>query len=153
MHALRHDVLPPSGVEFAVALKLMPPVVAGPAASLGSSRNIVTARSNVLRIYDVQDRPFTASGHVESEREKRAHVRKGTEPVEGEVEMDQGGEGWVNMGSVKVSIRTWMTLLAAKLYLVRKTRLCYYSALPPPQGVQLTWHHNWYGESPYHLFQ
>jgi cleavage and polyadenylation specificity factor subunit 1 len=30
-------------------------------------------------------------------------VRRGTEAVEGEVEMDEGGEGWVNMGSVKVN--------------------------------------------------
>ncbi|KAL4078098.1 CPSF A subunit region-domain-containing protein [Scleroderma yunnanense] len=100
MHALRHDILPPSGVEFAVALKLTP--AARPTNHVPSSfLNIVTARSNVLRVYDVREQPFIASNHVESEREKRAHIPKGTEPVEGEIEMDQEGEGWVNMGSVK----------------------------------------------------
>ena len=30
-------------------------------------------------------------------------MRKGTEAVEGEVEMDASGEGFVNMGTVKVN--------------------------------------------------
>lgn len=103
MHALRHDILPPSGVDFGVALKLTPATIIRPPNHVSFLLNIVTAKSNVLRVYDVREQPFIASNHAESEREKRTHIRKGTEPVEGEVEMDQGGEGWVNMGSVKVS--------------------------------------------------
>ncbi|KIM69381.1 hypothetical protein SCLCIDRAFT_1207782 [Scleroderma citrinum Foug A] len=105
MHALRHDILPPSGVDFGVALKLTPATIIRPPNHVPFLLNIVTAKSNVLRVYDVREQPFVASNHAESEREKRTHIRKGTEPVEGEVEMDQGGEGWVNMGSVKSSGR------------------------------------------------
>lgn len=96
MHALRHDILPPSGVEFAVALNLS-------AASPSVLLNLVTAKSNLLRVYAVCEQPSPISDHVASERDKRARVRRGTEAVEGEVEMDQSGEGWVNMGTVKVS--------------------------------------------------
>jgi hypothetical protein len=97
MHALRHDILPPSGVEFAVALNFTP------STTPSTLINIVTARSNLLRVYDVREQHLSISDHAESERDKRARVRKGTEAVEGEVEMDQAGEGWVNMGAVKVS--------------------------------------------------
>jgi len=97
MHALRHDILSPSGVEFAVALSLTP--------SSSTLVNVVTAKSNLLRICGIREQPSPISDHVESERDKRARVRKGTEAVEGEVEMDQSGEGWVNMGAVKVSAR------------------------------------------------
>ncbi|KAH7882293.1 CPSF A subunit region-domain-containing protein [Phlebopus sp. FC_14] len=102
MHALRHDILPPSGVEFAVTLNLTPSTIPGPAAATPSTViNIVTARSNALRVYDIRQQPVAISDHAESERERRARVRKGTEAVEGEVEMDQSGEGWVNLGSTK----------------------------------------------------
>ncbi|KAF9235610.1 CPSF A subunit region-domain-containing protein [Melanogaster broomeanus] len=94
MHALKHDILPPSGVEFAVALNFTPPTPS-------TFVNIITARSNFLRVYDVREQPLSVSDHAQSERDKRARVRKGTEAVEGEVEMDQAGEGWVNMGAVK----------------------------------------------------
>ncbi|KAF8837869.1 hypothetical protein BDN67DRAFT_972360 [Paxillus ammoniavirescens] len=95
MHALRHDILPPSGVEFAVALNFTP------STTPSTLINIVTARSNLLRVYDVREQHLSISDYAESERDKRARVRKGTEAVEGEVEMDQAGEGWVNMGAVK----------------------------------------------------
>ncbi|KIJ63088.1 hypothetical protein HYDPIDRAFT_29778 [Hydnomerulius pinastri MD-312] len=104
MHALRHDILPPSGVEFAVALNFTPSTIPAPkpaAESAPTVVNIVTARSNLLRVYEVREQPVTISDYAESERDKRARVRKGTEAVEGEVEMDQSGEGWVNMGAVK----------------------------------------------------
>lgn len=97
MHALRHDILSPSGVEFAVALNLTP--------SPSTLVNVVTAKSNLLRVYGIHEQPSPIFDHVESERDKSARVRKGTEAVEGEVEMDQSGEGWVNMGAVKVSAR------------------------------------------------
>lgn len=98
MHALRHDILSPSGVEFAVALNLTTT-----SSSTPTLVNIVTAKSNLLRVYAIREHPSPISDHVASERDKCARVRKGTEAVEGEVEMDQSGEGWVNMGAVKVS--------------------------------------------------
>ncbi|OJA10745.1 hypothetical protein AZE42_07268 [Rhizopogon vesiculosus] len=108
MHALRHDILPPSGVEFATTLKLTPSTVVGSSGQETGSRvlcNVVVARSNLLRIFEVWEQPPQISTHIEDERERRAHVRRGTEAVEGEVEMDEGGEGWVNMGSVKATAK------------------------------------------------
>ncbi|KAI9568018.1 CPSF A subunit region-domain-containing protein [Boletus coccyginus] len=114
MHALRHDILSPSGVEFAVALNLTP--------STTTLVNVVTAKSNLLRIYGIREQPSPISEHVESERDRRARVRRGTEAVEGEVEMDQSGEGWVNLGAVKSNANrepatTW------RFYLVREHTL------------------------------
>lgn len=108
MQALRHEIIPPSGVEFAVCLKLTPATVAknGPSSSqaIGEALfNVVVARSNFLRVFEVREEPAPISSQRDEERERRASVRKGTEAVEGEVEMDGSGEGFVNMGSVKVN--------------------------------------------------
>ncbi|KAG9311848.1 CPSF A subunit region-domain-containing protein [Chiua virens] len=97
MHALRHDILSASGVDFAVSLNLT-------SSTSSTVVNIVTAKSNLLRVYGIRELPSPIFDHVESERDKRARVRKGTEAVEGEVEMDQSGEGWVNMGTVKSNV-------------------------------------------------
>ncbi|KAG1848301.1 CPSF A subunit region-domain-containing protein [Suillus subalutaceus] len=108
MHALRHDILPPSGVEFATTLKLTPSTITGSSSQEKLPRvltNVVVSRSNLLRIFEVWEQPPQISTYIEDERERRAHVRKGTEAVEGEVEMDEGGEGWVNMGSVKAAAK------------------------------------------------
>ena len=116
MHAVRHEILPPSGVEFAACLKLTPSTVArdtqpafggaGASDSFGTVLyNVVVARSNSLRIFEVRQELAPISTQKEDERERRASVRKGTEAVEGEVEMDASGEGFVNMGAVKVNLR------------------------------------------------
>ena len=105
---LHQLILPPSGVEYATALKLTPSTVTPSSASTSSAPvsgcalyNVVLARSNYLRVYEVREEPVQVDGEKEREREKK-YVRKGTEAVEGEVEMDEGGEGFVNVGSVKV---------------------------------------------------
>ena len=107
MQALRHEILPPSGVEFSACLKLTPATASGsPTTSQTVGRalfNVVVARSNFLRIFEVREEPQPISSAKDDERERRASVRKGTEAVEGEVEMDASGEGFVNMGSVKVN--------------------------------------------------
>lgn len=102
MHAVRHEILPPSGVEYAACLKLTPSTVArdshsgsapaGPSPSLSANAvcNVVVARSNSLRIFEVRQELAPISTHKEDERERRASVRKGTEAVEGEVEMEVG---------------------------------------------------------------
>jgi hypothetical protein len=106
MHALRQEILPPSGVEFATSLKLTP-------STLGELRtttrhefaaralcNVVVARSSLLRIFEVREEPAPITPQIDDERERRSRVRKGTEPVEGEVEMDEQGEGFVNIAKV-----------------------------------------------------
>lgn len=106
MQALRHEILPPSGVEFAACLNLTASSVSDSSTSQSTGRvlfNVVVARSNFLRIFEVKEEPAPISTQKDDERERRASVRKGTEAVEGEVEMDSSGEGFVNMGSVKVN--------------------------------------------------
>ncbi|KAF8119582.1 CPSF A subunit region-domain-containing protein [Boletus edulis] len=115
MHALRHDILSPSGVEFAVALNLTP-------STSSTFVNVVTAKSNLLRVYGIREQLPPISDHVESQRDKRARVRKGTEAVEGEVEMDQSGEGWVNMGAVK-SNSNHVPATTSRFYLIREHTL------------------------------
>jgi cleavage and polyadenylation specificity factor subunit 1 len=111
MQALRHEILPPSGVEFAACLKLTPTTVtqSGPSTSQSTGQalfNVVVARSNFLRIFEVREEAAPISTEKDDERERRASVRRGTEAVEGEVEMDASGEGFVSMGLVKVNLRT-----------------------------------------------
>ena len=110
MHALRQEILPPSGVEYATSLKLTPSTItnrSSPSTSqVGNTArvlyNVVVARSNILRIFEVREEPAPIPTHMDDERERRFSIRRGTEAVEGEVEMDLQGEGFVNMGSVKV---------------------------------------------------
>ena len=72
---------------------------------------MVVARSNLLRIFEVREEPPPVSQKKEDERERRASVRKGTEAVEGEVEMDGSGEGFVNVGIVKVNPLYYFALI------------------------------------------
>jgi cleavage and polyadenylation specificity factor subunit 1 len=107
MQALRQDILPPSGVEFAASLKLIPST----SKSLSPRHefvsrvlcNLVVARSNLLRIFEVREESSPIKPTLEEEREKRAHVRRGTEAVEGEMEMDTQGDGFINIGKVSSS--------------------------------------------------
>ena len=106
MQAVRQDILPPSGVEFATSLQLIPP----PKTTDLSIRheivsrvlcNLVVARSNLLRIFEVREEPSPIQASVEEERERRAKVRRGTEAVEGEVAMDTDGDGYINVDKVR----------------------------------------------------
>jgi cleavage and polyadenylation specificity factor subunit 1 len=113
MQALHQEILPPSGVEFATTLKLTPSTL--PEASTSQDQpsgaalyNLVVARANILRVFEVKEGPVPISLQLEDERQRRADVRRGTEAVEGEVEMDGQGEGFINMGSVKVISDTFM---------------------------------------------
>lgn len=119
MQALHQEILPPSGVEFATTLKLTPstlPEVPPPPStsqdqpSGGALYNLVVARANILRVFEVKEGPVPISLQLEDERQRRADVRRGTEAVEGEVEMDGQGEGFINMGSVKVISDTLVSM-------------------------------------------
>ncbi|KAI0687702.1 CPSF A subunit region-domain-containing protein [Cytidiella melzeri] len=130
MQAVHHEILPPSGVEFASCLKFTPSTVAvNDASSSHTSKralfNIVVARSNTLRVFEVCEEPVPISTQKDDERERRASVRKGTEAVEGEVAMDASGEGFVNMGTLKSTAQKGMTgpPTIHRLYLVREHRI------------------------------
>ena len=121
MHAIRQELLPASGVEFAASVKLTPSTLDSyvlPTPQNSTARhelaaralcNVVVARSNLLRIFEVREELAPLS-QVDEERERTARVRRGTEAVEGEVEMDVQGEGFVNMGSVKVIFNNFVSL-------------------------------------------
>lgn len=127
MQALRQEILPPSGVEFAACLKLTPSTLPNlPGTSTGRALfNVVVARSNLLRVFEVREEPAPISTQKEDERDRRASVRKGTEAVEGEVEMDASGEGFVNMGSVKSTGPNGVSHPPSinRFYLIREHRL------------------------------
>ena len=118
MQAIHQEILPASGVQFVTCLKLIPTTLlsrdslptSDPSGILAVSRrslfNIVVARSNVLRIFEVVEELAPMDAQREEERERRAAVRRGTESVEGEVEMDTDGEGFINLGQIKVNSTT-----------------------------------------------
>ena len=104
MHALRQDILPPSGIEFATSLRLTPSTLSQllPHHAFGSRAlcNVVVARTDLLRIFEVREEPAPLPTPADDERDKKSRSRRGTEAVEGEVEMDQQGEGFVNIAKV-----------------------------------------------------
>jgi cleavage and polyadenylation specificity factor subunit 1 len=123
MHALYQEILPPSGVEFATVLCLTPASLAqttpSDSSSFASSSgiaasgskalcNVVVARLNVLRIYEVREElaPIGGGGSGYGDGTKgddHGGEKEGTEAVEGEVEMDEGGEGFINIAKVYLS--------------------------------------------------
>ncbi|KAF5380083.1 hypothetical protein D9615_006209 [Tricholomella constricta] len=130
MHAFRQEILPPSGVEFATSLRLTP-------STLGELRtppnattrhefaaralcNVVVARSSLLRIFELREEP--APPQVNDERERK-RVRRGTEAVEGEVEMDEQGDGFVNIAKSVGQSAEFTPRTVTRFYLVREHRL------------------------------
>lgn len=105
MHALHQQILPASGVEFATSLKLTPSTLETSFSSSTSncliSRvicNLVVARANLLRIFEVREE--SAPFQLDEEKDRRSTVRRGTEAVEGEVAMDEKGDGYINIAKV-----------------------------------------------------
>lgn len=117
MQAFRSEILPPSGVQLAACLNFLPSLVTRrrPDAD-GTTRkavcNIVVAFSHLLRIFEVVEEPISVQtyGSQGGGKSGWSRVRKDTEPVEGEVEMDTQGEGFVNMGAVKVVLYLLVSL-------------------------------------------
>lgn len=107
MQALRREILSPSGVEYATSLNLIPSTVFRHRTSPADGRNglprslgnMVVARTNYLRIYEVHEDSLPLQAVSNG-----AQNRRDTEAVEGEVEMDAQGEGFVNIGAIKVYI-------------------------------------------------
>jgi len=60
--------------------------------------NLVVARSSLLRIFEVREEP--APVVKDEEKDRTLTVRRGTEAVEGEVEMDEQGDGYINIAKV-----------------------------------------------------
>ncbi|KAJ2917885.1 hypothetical protein MD484_g2498, partial [Candolleomyces efflorescens] len=131
MQAVRQDILPPSGVEFATSLKLIPTATTAPSSKDLSLRhefvsrvlcNLVVARSNLLRIFEIREEPAPIQASVEEEREKRALVRKGTEAVEGEAAMDTQGDGFISIGKT-IQKTDVQQATVTRMYFVREHKL------------------------------
>ncbi|KAH6906093.1 hypothetical protein BKA70DRAFT_1191418 [Coprinopsis sp. MPI-PUGE-AT-0042] len=130
MNTLRQDILPPSGVEFATHLKLTPSCN-GDQQQLSTRHefvarvlcNLVVARSNLLRIFEVREEPWTPPAGAEDERERKGHVRRGTEAVEGESAMDTDGDGFINVSQGMTMKNDIVPPTRTRLYLVREHRL------------------------------
>ncbi|KAI5121116.1 hypothetical protein M0805_002789 [Coniferiporia weirii] len=132
MQALRSELLSPSGVEYVTSLKLLPSTVNTrrsrdvDGTSPRALCNVVVARSNYLRIYEVveESAPMQLLKAQGKGKDGWSRVRKDTEAVEGEVEMDAQGEGFVNMGTVKsASATTQASTTALRFYFIREHRL------------------------------
>ncbi|KAF8816784.1 hypothetical protein BYT27DRAFT_7181242 [Phlegmacium glaucopus] len=130
MHALRQEIQPASGVEFATSLRLTPSTLDAPA-NISTRHefvsrvlcNVVVARSSLLRIFEVREEPAPMQDHVDDERERRTNMRRGTEAVEGEVAMDEQGDGYINIAksiSQRVPVHT---PTVTRFYLIREHRL------------------------------
>ena len=122
MQALRSEILPPSGVQFACSLKLLPCLVSRNRPGLdGTNRkalcNVVVAYSHLLRIYELVEEPIPIQvlASQGATRDGWSRVKKDTDAVEGEVEMDTQGEGFVNMGAVKVALHPFRYRSASML--------------------------------------
>ncbi|KAH6906091.1 hypothetical protein BKA70DRAFT_1402186 [Coprinopsis sp. MPI-PUGE-AT-0042] len=130
MNTLRQDILPPSGVEFATHLKLTPSCN-GDQQQLSTRHefvarvlcNLAVARSNLLRISEVREEPWTPPAGAEDERERKGHVRRGTEAVEGESAMDTDGDGFINLSQGMTMKNDIVPPTRTRLYLVREHRL------------------------------
>ncbi|GJJ10703.1 hypothetical protein Clacol_004930 [Clathrus columnatus] len=122
MQGLRRELLPPSGAEYATSLNLIPNTSPGGSSGKKVLRNLVVARSSLLRIYEIREEPAPLPTSVEN---VGTGGRKGTEAVEGEVEMDQQGEGFVNVGFVKSTAQNQNIVQSTvtRMYLVRSHRL------------------------------
>ncbi|KAJ7135425.1 CPSF A subunit region-domain-containing protein [Mycena crocata] len=123
MHALYQEILPPNGVEFATSLNLTPSTL--PTPSHVSTRrtlcNLVVARSNLLRIFEVCEEQAPLPSQPTDSKDDR--VRRGTEPVEGEAEMDIGGEGFVNISKFVGHKSAIYPPTVTRIYFVREHSL------------------------------
>jgi cleavage and polyadenylation specificity factor subunit 1 len=103
MYALRQELISPNGVEHSLFMKLTSSCVSS-SSQTKVIANLVVARSNLLRIFEVREEAAPLPSLEEVEGKANAGTSKvGTEAVEGEVEMDQEGEGFVSVAQVKVS--------------------------------------------------
>jgi len=84
---------------------------------------VVVARSSLLRIFEVRQEPAPITPDIDDERERRSRVRKGTDAVEGEVEMDEQGEGFVNIAKSVGQSTTISPPTVTRFYFVREHRL------------------------------
>ncbi|KDR76540.1 hypothetical protein GALMADRAFT_246929 [Galerina marginata CBS 339.88] len=144
MHALRQEILPASGVEFSTSLKLTPSTRNSTTTPNVSTRhefvsrvlcNLVVARSNILRIFEVREEPAPIQSQADDDRERRSNVRRGTEAVEGEVAMDEDGEGYINIAKSVPQTTPVHVATVTRFYLVKEHRL--HGIVTGMEGVRL----------------
>ncbi|KAG9087308.1 mRNA cleavage and polyadenylation factor subunit, partial [Ceratobasidium sp. UAMH 11750] len=102
MLALRQEVLPPNGIEFAKCMRLTHSTLNSSTSSANNTRprvlcNIVVARNSYLRVFEVCEESTLSSGNNEGSV---------SEPVPGEMEMDAHGDGFINVTELRAAVRT-----------------------------------------------
>ncbi|KAF8324281.1 CPSF A subunit region-domain-containing protein [Cantharellus anzutake] len=126
-YAHRQEIIAANGVEFSVSLRLSPPSLdASPGSDITSIGNLVIARTNILRVYEVRQQPLMLrQNRPVALTTTGTRGRRGTEAVEGEVEMDSQGDGFVNVAEVKSVSKFEQELrpTETRLYLLREFRL------------------------------
>jgi len=130
MNAFRQDLLPPSGVEYAVSLKFTP-FARGRYPTPGGGEvvaNLVVARQNLLRVFDVRVEAAPLPTQAQVLAGDHGRSRRGMDTVEGEVQMDVGGEGFVSVAAVKVHSRANILCLLPIGVPLLITMLVYWSA-------------------------
>lgn len=103
MHALHQELVPASGVEFLTTLKLTHSTVPVSARHELAARvlcNVVVARSNILRIFEVREELAQLPEDYEQDRERKGKSRRDMDAVEAETSMDKQGDGFVNIAKV-----------------------------------------------------
>lgn len=111
--ALHEEVLRPTGVEFAVSLSLVAPAATSSSSDVEILGNIVVARSNVLKVFEV--RRQSASLRPDLGIAMHPMRDQGSEGVPGEVEMDIQGDGFVNVGELKVILLFLCTSVLSRI--------------------------------------
>lgn len=99
--ALHQEILRPSGVEFAISLNLVGPLAISSSSDVQVLGNLVVARSNVLKVFEI--RRQLASLRADLADPQDIAGARADNGVVGEVEMDTQGDGFVNVGELKVT--------------------------------------------------
>ncbi|KAF8318712.1 hypothetical protein DL93DRAFT_2225607 [Clavulina sp. PMI_390] len=124
--ALHQEIVRPSGVEYAISLNLVGPLDVSSSSDVQILGNLVVARANVLKVFEVRrqlvDPSRTNLGAPEH------NLRASGGPLDGpqdDVEMDGQGDGFVSMGELKTRTRAEVNSkpYETRLYLLREHSL------------------------------
>jgi cleavage and polyadenylation specificity factor subunit 1 len=98
--ALHQEVLRPSGVEFAVSLDLVAPLTASSSSDIQVLGNLVVARSNVLKVFEIRRQYASLRADLKTHSESYSAMRG--DGVEKGGAMETIGDDFVNVGEFKV---------------------------------------------------
>ncbi|KAJ7583446.1 CPSF A subunit region-domain-containing protein [Mycena floridula] len=114
MYGLHQDLLPPAGVEFATSLRLTPSSIASSSTGPRTISNVVVARSNVLRVFEIRKENETEEGAEKASlkfhfvREHQLHgVVTGMEGISSNSTEDSLDRLLVSFRDAKIALLEW----------------------------------------------